>query len=94
MSSGAAFDSVLDDGGFVLGDEVDAFEAEFAAYCGVRHCVGVGSGTAALTLALLAAGIRAATRSSSPRTRSSRQRSASSTRARSPASATSTRAQG
>ncbi len=53
-----AFDSVLHDGGFVLGDEVDAFEAEFAAYCGVRHCVGVGSGTAALTLALLAAGIQ------------------------------------
>jgi dTDP-4-amino-4,6-dideoxygalactose transaminase len=54
----AAFDSVLRDGGFVLGDEVDAFETEFAAYCGVRHCVGVGSGTAALTLALLAAGVQ------------------------------------
>jgi dTDP-4-amino-4,6-dideoxygalactose transaminase len=37
---------------------VDAFEAEFADYCGVRHCVGVGSGTAALTLALLAAGVQ------------------------------------
>src|SRR6476660_5337058 len=54
----AAFDRVLEDGGFVLGDEVDAFEAEFADYCGVRHCVGVGSGTAALTLALLAAGVQ------------------------------------
>ncbi|HEY7151532.1 MAG TPA: DegT/DnrJ/EryC1/StrS family aminotransferase [Solirubrobacterales bacterium] len=54
----AAFDRVLEDGGFVLGDEVDAFEAEFAEYCGVRHCVGVGSGTAALTLALLAAGVQ------------------------------------
>jgi len=53
-----AFDSVLEDGGFVLGGEVDAFEAEFADYCGVRHCVGVGSGTAALTLALLAAGVQ------------------------------------
>src|SRR5262245_19659792 len=53
-----AFDGVLEDGGFVLGHEVDAFEAEFAEYCGVRHCVGVGSGTAALTLALLAAGVQ------------------------------------
>ncbi|MGV1049409.1 MAG: DegT/DnrJ/EryC1/StrS family aminotransferase [Solirubrobacterales bacterium] len=53
-----AFDEVLADGGFVLGREVEAFEREFAAYCGVEHCVGVGSGTAALTLALLAAGIR------------------------------------
>jgi dTDP-4-amino-4,6-dideoxygalactose transaminase len=53
----SAFDSVLDDGGFVLGREVDAFEAEFAAFCGTRHCVGVGSGTAALTLALVAAGV-------------------------------------
>lgn len=54
-----AFDEVLGDGGFVLGREVDAFEHEFAAYCGVGHCVGVGSGTAALTLALLATGIGA-----------------------------------
>ncbi|HUC00759.1 MAG TPA: DegT/DnrJ/EryC1/StrS family aminotransferase [Solirubrobacterales bacterium] len=54
-----AFDEVLGDGGFVLGREVDAFEHEFASYCGVEHCVGVGSGTAALTLALLATGIGA-----------------------------------
>jgi dTDP-4-amino-4,6-dideoxygalactose transaminase len=53
----SAFDEVLDEGGFVLGEQVGAFEAEFAAYNGVRHCVGVGSGTAALTLALLAAGV-------------------------------------
>jgi dTDP-4-amino-4,6-dideoxygalactose transaminase len=52
-----AFDEVLSDGGFVLGSEVAKFESEFAAYCGVRHCIGVGSGTAALTLALLAAGV-------------------------------------
>jgi dTDP-4-amino-4,6-dideoxygalactose transaminase len=52
-----AFDEVLGDGGFVLGREVDAFEREFADYCGVEHCVGVGSGTAALTLSLLAAGV-------------------------------------
>ncbi len=55
----AAFERVLDDSGFVLGNEVKQFEAEFAEFCGVRHCVGVNSGTAALTLALLAAGIGA-----------------------------------
>jgi dTDP-4-amino-4,6-dideoxygalactose transaminase len=42
---------------FVLGAEVERFEADFAAYCGVRHCVGVASGTAALMLLLRAAGI-------------------------------------
>jgi dTDP-3-amino-3,4,6-trideoxy-alpha-D-glucose transaminase len=52
-----AFADVLSDGGFVLGREVDAFEREFADFCGARHCIGVGSGTAALTIALLAAGI-------------------------------------
>jgi dTDP-4-amino-4,6-dideoxygalactose transaminase len=52
-----AFDDVLGDGGFVLGREVEAFEREFAEFCGVRHCVGAGSGTAALTLALLACGV-------------------------------------
>ncbi|HXS47260.1 MAG TPA: DegT/DnrJ/EryC1/StrS family aminotransferase [Solirubrobacterales bacterium] len=53
----AAFDRVLDDGGFVLGRDLEEFEREFASYCGVRHCIGVGSGTAALTLSLLAAGV-------------------------------------
>jgi dTDP-3-amino-3,4,6-trideoxy-alpha-D-glucose transaminase len=52
-----AFDRVLDDGGFVLGPEIDEFEREFAAFCGVEYCVGVGSGTAALALGLLAAGL-------------------------------------
>src|SRR5260370_27935213 len=42
---------------FVLGQELEAFEAEFASYCGVKHCVGVGSGTEALHLALRACGI-------------------------------------
>lgn len=55
----AAFEAVLADNGFVLGSEVAEFEAEFADFCGVRHCVGVNSGTAALTLALLAAGVGA-----------------------------------
>src|SRR4051812_18419498 len=45
------------DDGFILGHEVAAFEEEFGAYCGVEHCAGVASGTAALTLALTAAGI-------------------------------------
>jgi dTDP-3-amino-3,4,6-trideoxy-alpha-D-glucose transaminase len=54
----AAFEAVVRDSGFVLGREVAAFEEEFAAFCGVRHCVGVASGTAALTLALLATGVR------------------------------------
>jgi dTDP-3-amino-3,4,6-trideoxy-alpha-D-glucose transaminase len=41
-------------GAFTLGAEVDAFETEFAAYCGTEHAVGVSSGTEALTLALRA----------------------------------------
>jgi dTDP-4-amino-4,6-dideoxygalactose transaminase len=53
----AAFDRVLGASGYILGGEVDAFETEFAAYCGASHCVGVASGTAALTLALQAAGV-------------------------------------
>jgi dTDP-4-amino-4,6-dideoxygalactose transaminase len=47
----------LDTTQFILGKEVAAFEEEFAAYCGVTHAVGVNSGTSALHLALLAAGI-------------------------------------
>lgn len=53
----AAFARVVGADGFILGAEVDAFEREFAAYCEVDHCVGVASGTAALTLALIAAGV-------------------------------------
>ena len=52
-----AFDGVLGDGGFVLGSEVDAFEREFAAFCDAEHCVGVGSGTAALAISLTACGV-------------------------------------
>ena len=50
---------VLDSGQFVLGSEVAAFEQEFAAYCGARECIALNSGTSALHLALLAAGIGA-----------------------------------
>jgi dTDP-3-amino-3,4,6-trideoxy-alpha-D-glucose transaminase len=52
-----AFKRVLRSGWFILGQEVESFEAEFAAYCGVKHCIGVASGTEALQLALLACGI-------------------------------------
>lgn len=48
---------VLESGQFVLGEEVAAFETEFAAYCQTQHAIGVNSGTSALHLALLAAGI-------------------------------------
>jgi dTDP-4-amino-4,6-dideoxygalactose transaminase len=53
-----AMSRVFDMCQFVLGDEVEAFEAEFAAYCQAKHAVGVNSGTSALHLALLAAGIK------------------------------------
>src|SRR6266550_2737649 len=54
----AAFERVLGASSYILGEEVAHFEDEFAAYCGVDHCVGVASGTAALTIAALASGIR------------------------------------
>jgi dTDP-4-amino-4,6-dideoxygalactose transaminase len=44
-------------GTYVLGPEVEAFEQGFARYCGAAHCVAVNSGTSALHLALLAAGV-------------------------------------
>jgi dTDP-4-amino-4,6-dideoxygalactose transaminase len=52
-----AIDGVLESCQFTLGSEVAAFEKEFAAYSGARHGIGVNSGTSALHLALLAAGI-------------------------------------
>jgi dTDP-4-amino-4,6-dideoxygalactose transaminase len=48
---------VLDRGSFILGEELAAFEAEFASYVGAHHAVGVSSGTQALSLALAALGI-------------------------------------
>ena len=53
----AAIARVLASGQYILGREVEAFEAEFAAWLGVGHAVGVGSGTDALELALRACGI-------------------------------------
>jgi dTDP-3-amino-3,4,6-trideoxy-alpha-D-glucose transaminase len=54
----AAVRRVLESGSYLLGAELARFEASFAAWVGVRHAVGVGSGTAALELALRAAGVR------------------------------------
>ena len=48
---------VLKSNAFILGREVDAFEGEFGRYCGASHCVGVSSGTAALSLMLRASGV-------------------------------------
>ncbi len=53
----AAVARVVDSGWFVLGRELEAFEAEFAAYCGGGHCIGVANGTDALELALRACGV-------------------------------------
>jgi dTDP-4-amino-4,6-dideoxygalactose transaminase len=53
----AAIQAVVDSAAFIKGPQVASFEEAFAAYCGVRHAVGVQSGTAALHLALMACGI-------------------------------------
>jgi dTDP-4-amino-4,6-dideoxygalactose transaminase len=50
---------VADSGIFVLGPKVEAFERAFARYVGAEHCIGVNSGTSALHLALIAAGVGA-----------------------------------
>lgn len=50
----AAVQRVLDSGWFILGTEVDAFENEWATYCGSSHAVGLANGLDALTLALRA----------------------------------------
>lgn len=53
----AAYYRVMDSGWVVLGPEVEAFEREFAAYCGTKHCVGVANGLDALILVLKAWGL-------------------------------------
>src|SRR3954451_17517949 len=52
-----ALGAVCRSGAFVLCPTVARFEAEYAAFCGVDHCVGVGNGTDALELALRAGGV-------------------------------------
>lgn len=49
-----AYRRVMQSGWYILGSEVEAFEREFAGYCGARHCVGVGNGLDALQLILRA----------------------------------------
>ena len=53
----AAFNRVLDSGWFVMGEELKAFEREYADYCGARFCIGVANGLDALSLSLRALGI-------------------------------------
>ena len=53
-----AMAAVMDSGHFSCGSFVKRFEEEYAAYCGTRHAIAVGSGTEALWLALVAMGIR------------------------------------
>lgn len=53
-SIGLAIQRVVNSSHFILGEEVDSFEHEFAAYTGAAHCIGVGNGLDALHLALLA----------------------------------------
>src|SRR5438270_2383006 len=50
----AASRRVMESGWYILGQEVESFEAEFAAYCGAKHCIGVGNGLEALHLILRA----------------------------------------
>src|SRR5688572_4586657 len=52
-----AVEIVLHSGRFILGLEVEAFEREFAAWCGAQHAVGVASGTDAIRIGLLALGV-------------------------------------
>src|SRR5688572_1871411 len=55
----AAYHRVMDSGWYLLGHELEAFEAEFAAYCEASHCIAVGNGLDALHLILRAYGIGA-----------------------------------
>ena len=54
-----AYHRVMDSGWFIMGPELEAFEAEFARYSEVKHCIGVGNGLEALHLLLRAYGIGA-----------------------------------
>ncbi|MGH9775241.1 MAG: DegT/DnrJ/EryC1/StrS family aminotransferase [Candidatus Acidiferrales bacterium] len=54
----SAVDAACQRASFVLGEDVEEFEKEFATYCGTKHCVALNSGTSALHLALLAVGVQ------------------------------------
>ena len=51
-------DSVIDSHAFALGPAVEQFERAFADYCGTKHCVGLNSGTSAVQVALICAGVQ------------------------------------
>jgi dTDP-3-amino-3,4,6-trideoxy-alpha-D-glucose transaminase len=53
----AAYARVMDSGRYVLGQELERFEQEFASFCGCAHAIGVGNGLDALTISLRARGI-------------------------------------
>lgn len=53
----SAFSRVIKSGSFIMGSELENFEAAFAKYCGVKHCIGVGNGLDALFLLLQAFGV-------------------------------------
>lgn len=53
-----ACDNVVAGGNLILGSELEAFEKEFATYCGAAHCVGVANGLEAISLSLRALGIK------------------------------------
>ena len=55
----AAIANVLASGAYIMGQEVEAFETEFAAYLGAAHCIGVGSGTEALQICQLGLDLKA-----------------------------------
>lgn len=54
----ASIERVVKKADFILGEEVELFEKQFALFCNAKYCVGVASGTAALHLALLACGVQ------------------------------------
>ncbi len=53
----AAYHRVMDSGWYLLGAELEAFESEYSAYCGTKHCIGVGNGLDALQISLKAYGV-------------------------------------
>jgi dTDP-4-amino-4,6-dideoxygalactose transaminase len=55
----SAFRQALRSAAFIGGPQVEAFEREFAAYCGTQHCIGVANGTDAVRFALMASGVGA-----------------------------------
>ena len=55
----AAYHRVMESGWVLLGKELEAFESEYAASIGVKHCVGVANGLEAMQLVLMAPGIGA-----------------------------------